>query len=175
MAVEYFANNLMPGRVFFRCERMRASLAVDSCAIMWRRENDNNEAQHPACRLCQLGAIHAGEVAASMSPLKGTPTCARCHRQATRLIKKMICVSCSNRESEWVKGRNAKGTKPVKHPPMAPRRLYFCAGGEPGYLRLQLSVDMDELIIATLRDSRQKPVFGFRVPVPPAIRQARLF
>ena len=75
-------------------ERMRATLSTDACHASWRRADELNDGSHNSCRLCPIGAVHAGEVAASMSPLKGTLTCARCHRSAGRLIHGMVCVSC---------------------------------------------------------------------------------
>ena len=112
--VEYFTLEHVPGRTFFNCERMRAKLSTDSCAAMWRKADAATDGTNNSCKLCPLGAVHAGEVAASMSPLKGALICARCHRQASRLIGKHLCVSCKNREYELLKGRNAKGTAPVK-------------------------------------------------------------
>lgn len=173
--VDYFGMENVPGKVFFRCDRMRATLATSSCASMWRRENDLNDGQHAACRLCALGAVHAGEVAASMSPLKGTLTCARCHRTSGRLISKMLCVSCYNRQAEALKGRNAKGTAPIKIGPLQPRRIRYLCGGEVKALALRHTVDTDELIVAALRDSRQRVTFGFNSSPPPAVRQARLW
>ncbi|WP_431860191.1 hypothetical protein [Azospirillum sp.] len=38
--------------------------------------------------------------------------CPRCTREASRLIKGRLCVSCYNREREVERGRNAKGTTP---------------------------------------------------------------
>lgn len=173
--VEYTTNELLPGRLFFRCDRQRATLQVDSCAAMWRIANDLNDGTHGACRLCPLGSVHAGEVAASMSPLKGTKTCCRCHRGAERLIGGMICVSCYNRGREWLAGRNAKGTAPVKHTPLCSRRIRYVHGGDVQLLRMRHAVDTDELMVATLRDSRQRVAFGWDCSVPPALRQARLW
>lgn len=173
--VDYFRMDGVPGKLYFRCDRMRATLSTSSCADMWRREDEDNDGTHAACRLCPLGALHAGEVAASMSPLKGTLTCARCHRVAGRLIGGMLCVSCQNRQYEVLKGRNAKGTAPVKHALLQARRIRFMQGGEHRALALRHTVDTDELIVAALRDSRQRVTFGLSIPTPAAVRQARLW
>src|SRR3546814_1437084 len=69
---------------FFRCDRLRASLSVDACTSNWRAGNDANDERRVACRSCPIGAAHAGEAMASLSPIKGTLTCSRCHRQSTR-------------------------------------------------------------------------------------------
>jgi len=187
--VEYATNPAVPGRLFFRCDRMRATLSTSSCADMWRKANGLDGAERSAkaaapapewlcsdgCKCCPLGAVHAGEVAASMSPLKGTMTCARCHRGSSRLIRGHTCPSCYNREREVVAGRNAKGTAPVKHSGLHARRIRFRCGDDLRLLRLDLSADTDELVVAALRDSRQRVVFGQGVAIPPGLRQARLW
>lgn len=173
--VEYFTYDYVPGKTFFRCERQRATLSTVACQESWRRADELSDGSHHSCRLCPIGAVHAGEVAASMSPLKGTMTCARCHRGSSRLIGSMICVSCKNREYEFNKGSNAKGTKPVKLCALDTRRIRFKCGTEVETLRLKQSVDTDELVVAVLRDSKQAVVFAFNSTPPAAIRQARLW
>lgn len=173
--VEYFTYDYVPGKVFFRCERQRATLSTEACVGSWRRADELSDGSHHSCRLCPIGAVHAGEVAASMSPLKGTLTCARCHRTASRLIHGMVCVSCQNRAYEFLKGRNAKGTAPVKLCALDVRRIRYRHGGELATLRVRHSVDTDELVVAVLRDSKQEVVFAFNSAPPAAIRQARLF
>ena len=172
--MEYFSNDLMPGRVFFRCERMRATLTTDACSAMWRRENNGCDGEHEGCHCCPIGASHAGEVAASMSPLKGAKICGRCHRPASRLIHRHLCISCQNRAYECARGRNAKGTAPVKAPRVDVRRLHYLAGSDPQTLRMA-SIDTDELIVAVLRDSRQRVSIAFNASPPPAVLQARLW
>jgi len=173
--VEYFSIEMAPGRVFFRCERQRATLSTVACQDSWRRADELSDGSHHSCRLCPIGAVHAGEVAASMSPLKGTMTCARCHRAAGRLIGSMICVSCYNRAREVALGRNAKGTAPVKLHHLEPRSIRYKHGDDLCRLRVRYSVDTDELIVAVLRDSKQAVVFAFNSTPPAAIRQARLW
>lgn len=175
MDIVYFSLEALPHKAFFRCERQRASITTESCASMWRREADNNDGAHSACRLCPVGAVHAGEVAASMSPLKGTLTCSRCHRTASRLIGGMHCPSCYNRQREFSLGCNAKGTAPVKLRALDARRVRYRHGDEVRTLRMSRTVDIDELIVSILRDSRQRVVFGFNSAPPPSVRQARLW
>lgn len=172
---DYFSMDGVPGKVYFRCERQRATLSTEACAASWRRADELNDGQCSACRLCPVGAVHAGEVAASMSPLKGTLTCARCHRTSGRLIGRHVCVSCKNREYEVMRGANAKGTAPVKACRLDPRRLTFNANGDLRQVRMQVSADMDELIVATLRDSRNRVSFAYNSRPPAAVRQARLW
>ena len=173
--VDYFTRENVPGKTFFACERMRATLSTTSCAAMWRKADEVNDGTHSACRICPIGAVHAGEVAASMSPLKGTPICARCHRNAMRLIGGMHCVSCYNRARELQRGCNGKGTAVVKAAHLAPRVIRFSAAGDAQALRLPLSADTEELVVAVLRDSRTKVFFAHNSAPPAAIRQARLW
>ena len=173
--VDYFSNADVPGKTYFRCDRMRATLSTEACKALWRRADELSDGSHSSCRLCPLGSVHAGEVAASMSPLKGTLTCARCHRTAGRLIHGMVCVSCQNRAYEFLKGSNAKGTAPVKLCALDARRVRYRHGGEVCGLRLRHTVDTDELVVAVLRDSKQSVVFAFNSTPPAAIRQARLW
>lgn len=158
---EYFTIESVPGQQFFRCDRYRATLSTTACAGNWRRANHDNDDERYRCKSCPLGAIHAGETAASMSPMMGTTICARCHRMAPRLIRGMICVSCYNREREWLIGKNAKGTKPVKLMPLGHRRIRYMAGDRPHTLALQHTADTVELMVAALRDSKKTVAFGF--------------
>src|SRR3546814_18156292 len=70
---------------------------------------------------------------ASLSPIKGTLTCSRCHRQSTRawLIGKWLCVSCWNREREWVRGRHATGNRPTKMRRLDPPYIPILEDGRP--------------------------------------------
>lgn len=172
---EYFEMPEIPGRKYFRCDRLRATLSVEACATQWRLANHENDEDRQRCKCCPLGAVHAGETAASMSPLKGTLTCGRCHKRATRLIGRHLCVSCINRQYEALKGRNAKGTKPVKLAPLEPRTLHFQHGAQRRSLHMPLSVDTDELIVAALRDSQNTVTFQFRANMAGIPLQLRLW
>jgi hypothetical protein len=66
------------------------------------------------CRTCPIGAQHSGQTVTHFSPLHGSmiwPTLRQGHDPHDR---RRLCVSCRNRELERAKGRNSKGTKPVK-------------------------------------------------------------
>lgn len=173
--LEYTTNALVPGRLFFRCERMRGTLSTTACADMWRKANDLSDGSCGNCMRCPIGAVHAGEVAASMSPLKGTLTCARCHRGATRLIHKHLCVSCYNRNREKIIGKNGKGTRPVKMRDLERRSIRFWCGGDVVTLAKHQTVDVDELLVAALRDSKKRILFAFNPSPPPSIRQLKLW
>lgn len=155
---------LVPGMQHFSCERMRATLSVHACADNWRRGREGNLSRLP-CKGCEIGAVHAGEAGASQSPLLGTRICARCHRGAARLIRGHLCVSCYNREREVRLGRNAKGTPPVKWHALARRSIsYRRSDGTVAEHTLDRAADMEELIVATLRDERKAVQFGWRAP-----------
>lgn len=171
----YTSNDAVPGKLYFRCDRMRATLSTEACSVMWRKANDLNDGSCAGCMRCPLGAVHAGEVAASMSPLKGTLVCSRCHRGATRLIGATHCASCYNRGREVAIGKNGKGTAPVKHCAIEPRRLRYRHGDEVRVLAVRRSIDTDELVVSLLRDSKKNVVFAFNSAPPPALRQSRLW
>jgi len=157
--------DLMPGRAMFRCERMSASLQVTRCEAMWTEANGKGAVPERVerCLGCAVGAAHAGASDPSYHRLRGVGVCARCQRTDLRLIAKNICVGCQNRAYEWVKGRNAKGKFPAKHPPMAARRVAVAAGGVARVVRRELTVSTLELVVEVLRDSPQRAVFGFGI------------
>jgi len=175
MMTEYFSLPDLPGKTLFKCEKLLATLSTEACAEMWRQANHQNIESRASCKNCPIGAAHAGESDASMSPLKGSMICARCQRPATRLIEGHVCVSCKNREYEWVKGCNAKGSRPVKMPPLAPRCLNYMHGREPCSIERKLTKNPAELVVAALRDSRHTVAFGFASPGIVNERQRRLF
>jgi hypothetical protein len=78
------------------------------------------------------------------------------------MIGKHVCVSCANRYYEYIKGRNAKGTKPVKHPEMHKRSISYHCDGEVRTKTLDMSIDAEELIVTVLRDERKEVQFQFR-------------
>ena len=165
--VGYFESELMPGKLMFRCDRLSASLRADTCAGMWREANANGQPQERLfrCRSCPVGAVHAGEVGASCHRLRGLSICARCHRTGLRLIGGNLCVSCANRQYEWVKGKNAKGQPPKLHPKLERRRCVVAVGGEVREVVRELTVGVDEVVVELLRDSGRGVVFGFGVGV----------
>jgi hypothetical protein len=173
--VEYFKIEEVPDQQYFRCDRYKASLSVSACAKMWKEANHENVEARYRCKTCPLGAVHAGETAASMSPLLGKSICARCHGQTARLIGKHICVSCYNRQREWIIGKNAKGTRPLKIGRLDPRTLRYFSGGQTAVLHAALSATMDELIIAALRDSKNRVRFSFHGAIRGTPNQLRLW
>lgn len=173
-AIVYFERREIPGVNAFQCERLSATLSVPSCADMWRKANHQNVERHARCKTCPVGAVHAGETAASMSPFMGACICARCTQPAARLIGKHLCVSCYNRQREYLIGKNSRGTAPAKMRPLARRAVRYLVDGEMRTLTMDLTADTTELIVAILRDSKKSVQFSFN-GMPRGINQARLF
>lgn len=160
--VEYFELPELPGKQMFRCERRNATLQVASCASMWKQANSKSTAEcNMTCRTCPLGAVHAGEGDAVMSQLRGIEICSRCHRVGMRLIRGDICVSCWNRAREVLVGKNARGRKPLNHPPIVPHEITVLTGKKVTTIKRQHAICTEELVIAALRDSTRQVFFGF--------------
>lgn len=161
--VDYFTLEELPDVRMFRCERRHATLRVEACGQMWLAANDRGAPERlDQCRNCTIGAKHAGVGEISLSPLRGMSICARCDQGATRLVRKHICVSCYNREREYLIGKNAKGSIPKMHPPLHDLSIRFRAGDVVQVLRIDKAVSTKELIIAALRDTSKQVTFSFR-------------
>jgi len=165
--IEYFTVPELPGKPMFHCTRRSASLQVASCAALWTQTNNNKSPEcSQLCKSCPIGAHHAGEGDIAQSSLCGIPICSRCQRTGLRLIGHDICVSCWNRERECVIGKNARGRKPLNHPPLVPHAVTVMTGGNVVTVRKQRAVSVDELIIGALRDNTRQVYFGLRVVRP---------
>lgn len=172
--IEYFTLEELPDRPMFRCTRLSATLQVQACAQRWREANERNASERlDQCKNCQIGAKHAGVGEISLSPLRGMSICARCEQGTTRLVRKHLCVSCANREYEYHKGRNAKGSAPVKHPPLYQFEIRFQAGEVVQRMALR-AVSTQELVIAALRDTSKQVTFAFSGKRP-ILPQGELF
>lgn len=158
----YFENPLMPGKKMFLCTGLNASLAVDSCKVMFASANATKDAPDNLmrCRGCKVGACHSGASTPDASSLRGKNICSRCQRTDLRLIGENVCVSCKNREYECRKGRNAKGKAPTKHPKLERRSLRYCLGGETRTLVRAATISTDELVVELLRDSPGRVLMG---------------
>jgi len=160
----------------FHCERMLATISTSACADMWRDAHDKNSERRRQCRGCPLGAKHAGVPDANLSDIHNVKICARCTHEVPRLIWGNICVSCRNREYEYLRGYNARGTPLTKLKNLEPRQVRFVEGGAVRTRRSQLSASVEELIVGTLRDAAKSVAFGFTGFVQASLlRQQRLF
>jgi hypothetical protein len=160
----------LTGTKLFRCEPYRATLTTIACSKRWRESQTTrgqDSSQVEKCRGCPLGAIHSGEQPVFYSALFDMAICPRCRRGATRIIGNTRCISCYNREREWVSGKNAKGTKPVRLKPLNRRRVRYAT---PGHVisdyEADLCVDTLELMVSVLRAARGRVSFGFHVRPP---------
>lgn len=102
----------------FRCGTWRANLAVPFCAGRWREAQaarGERAEELRLCASCPIGATHAGERFVPRAANYQNNVCARCQKgSGRRLILGRLCVGCYNRQREWLVGKNAKGTVPVK-------------------------------------------------------------
>ncbi|MBS0426659.1 MAG: hypothetical protein JSR41_05145 [Proteobacteria bacterium] len=109
-----------PGR-YFACTKLSATLSTLSCAAQWTAAEHRDSSP---CRGCPIGKQHSSEHHGLQptEPHRGrVGTCLRCGGVGLRLIvARGVCVSCANRQYECLKGRNAKGSPPIKHGPLAP-------------------------------------------------------
>jgi hypothetical protein len=174
--IEYFN---FPGAVgqFFDCAAYRAKLSTTACAQRWREAQTvtGHEAyRFDRCRGCPIGAEHAGEKIIRYSFLFDSVMCPRCGVGTTRMIGGTRCVSCYNREREFVRGRNAKGTAP-KMAPLHRRVIRFAIDAGPiKTMAVKNSLDTVELIVGALRKTRGRVAFAFNGRSP-GLRQWRLF
>jgi hypothetical protein len=162
--VDYFSIDEAKGE-FFRCLPYRATLSTTACAQRWReaqRASGNAAARYEKCRTCPIGAAHSGETVVYYSPLYGKPICSRCGRGSLRrmILGGTLCISCFNRQNEFLRGKNAKGNRPQI---VLERRTvrYAIEGGGVDSLTLEHSVDLTELMVTVLRKVRGRISFAF--------------
>lgn len=165
--IEYFQYEGVPGQ-YFHCPSTMGTLSVSACAANYQlamSPQGLKEGRRVTCRACPVGAQHAGvpDGAGSVSRFVGSTICARCHKEASRLIRNSICVGCYNREREVLIGRNAKGGIPAKC------RMVFAmtltcilgAGQRIEVRRFDRVSSFQEARIATLRGEPQACAFGW--------------
>ena len=160
----------------FHCQRMLATISTSACADMWRDAHEQNSERRRQCRGCPLGAKHAGVSDANLCDIHNVRICARCRNEVPRLIWGNICVSCRNREYEYARGYNARGTPLTKLKNLEPRQVRYIEGGAVRVRRSSLSASVEELIVGTLRDAAKSVAFGFTgFAQASLLRQQRLF
>lgn len=124
---EYFTVDGFDGQ-YFSCNRY-GTMTAASCARNFLAAPQAIKAGRlEGCIGCSIGAQHAGKPIASASDrneLSYRRVCVRCRRSGrestSRLLGRMrlirghtVCVSCYNREREFLHGANAKGATPKK-------------------------------------------------------------
>lgn len=128
---------------------------------------------------CSIGAAHAGERHIERSSFYGSNICPRCHKGTTRrLVGGLLCIGCYNRQREYLNGRNAKGTRPVKLKALyrVPVRYAVDAAGSRVEViagRSALVLDRAEAHIGVLRLTQGQVRFQFHC-APRHVRQLRL-
>lgn len=153
---EYRANDLTPGQRYFDCHNLRATISTGACAQRWRAAVAGS-----ACCGCTLGRLHNADhhpEATISTPQRrhGDGPCLRCGRMGLRIIKQTgICVSCAAREAEWRKGRNSKGTPPIRFVPLHEVEIAERAPDGRVRRRLVLALDMAEALGRVVRDLPQ--------------------
>lgn len=153
---------------------MRATISVPQCARLWNDANIANSELRRQCRGCSIGARHAGQPDANLSDIHNVKICARCRGEVSRLIWGNICVSCRNREYEYLRGYNARGTPLTKLKALEPRQVRYLEGDVVRTRRTPLTASVEELLVGTLRDAAKVVCFGY-IGAPSFIRQQRLF
>ena len=92
----------------FDCIKLKARLAKQSCAKRYLSRN------FITCSGCAVGAVHAGVKRDDVQVML-KDTCVRCQKKAQRLIKNKLCISCYNREREYLVGKDRRGKAPVNY------------------------------------------------------------
>lgn len=170
--VDYIKIAGAPGD-YFRCAPYGSTMSVAGCASMYMAEKGCRDGRHPHCNGCAVGAGHAGDTAVVSSGVYGSKLCPRCHRSASRIVRG-LCVSCLNRQYEVEKGRNAKGTRPVKLPALGPCHLSVTIDHVVTRVSFDKTTGMVEGIYRVLRDQQGSPAFGWVRPAP-KLAQRSLF
>ena len=115
----YRTLDIAPGQRYFDCATLRASLSTTACGQRWAAA-----APGTACHECPIGRLHHADHnptnrAGRRPSDRQVGACLRCGRTDLRIIVSTgTCISCWNRESEWRKGRNAKGKPPERFKPL---------------------------------------------------------
>lgn len=161
--MEYFTIPELPDKPMFKCARLSAVIQVSNCSRMWDLANRNKTKSQCAtslCKGCSIGADHSGVSDVSSSFLSGSNICARCHRTGSRMVGGHICVSCWNREREWLIGKNRRGVPPKFHPVLYVAVIKFWSEGVVKSIEKAHTASNVEMIIACIRDNSKQVTFG---------------
>jgi len=125
------------GLKMFTCPNLPGNLRLtaNSCSTQWKKASEQKPGKGCPlfeCRGCEIGAKNSGVLHPEelRKPCEIDRICLNCHKPASSLVYKRLCISCYNRVLEVVKGVNAKGTKPVKHGPVFTVRIAYLVNGK---------------------------------------------
>lgn len=176
MSIQYSSPDGAPHLLMFRCDILRATLSTRACATNW--EGCQDAPEHPrfySCARCPIGAAHAGQTVTTASPMKGASICGRCQRFTERLVRGHLCVSCYNRQAEVISGRNAKGSAPVRHPPLARHSMLVMVGDVLTRVGVTMATSNDEVMVKALREAPARVRFMWDTSAPARYAQGRLW
>jgi hypothetical protein len=150
---------LPDGVLMFRCERYKAALLTTACAKRHASSYGPAGAVGESlekCRGCPIGLAHlGGESVSRPSILTGQLAlmCLRCGRGNVKLVRKTLCPSCANRTYEAERGKNAKGTAPVKLK-LSERMVLFRVGDHGDVQELTaMTGDIAEAILMAIKQN----------------------
>lgn len=179
--VEYLQISGAPGD-YFVCPRIpgNATLSTRACGEQWKiartaRTEEERDKRH-YCRNCPIGAKHAGvEDFVPRTKFQESTECVRCGNTGRRLIGASVCISCKNREYEVLKGRNAKGTKPVRCAQVFQLQAVVRDGKRRARIQTFIATGMLEVVLAAAKRSKARALVSFRGKVRPSAIQLSLF
>jgi hypothetical protein len=149
----------------FTCERQKMRLTAPGCSRLWLSAQNDPPKEwegRASCVTCPIGAANAGRtispVAESVAVL--AKICPRCFRQSDRLIKKLLCVSCYNRQAEADRGYNAKGSRPRLCSALHVQHFAVIEGGRSRHVAAPQVTSLVEAIIALSKQATDRVCFG---------------
>lgn len=171
--VQYFE---IPGVAgpYFECPRY-GTLSKEACRRNYRAAPDaSKNGRLSGCIECEVGAGHCG-VEIVHRGVSADVVCSRCRRSSAqlrtsesdgggrmRLVRGSICVSCFNREREFLKGCNAKGTRPQKWSRLIAVSVGYVSRSRGfSVTRLPLAIDRIEAALTVMRRNDEPVSIGW--------------
>ena len=155
---------LMPAMM--TCEPRKMRLTVPGCAKLWLSAN-TGPAPEPwearlSCRGCRVGAKSAGRTVRPIDEALDLwrSVCSRCLKPTSRMIGRMHCVSCYNRQREAIAGKNAKGTRPALADQLFTARIDVVHQGTSAVIERPHVTSRVEAIVQISRDAKGPMMFG---------------
>ncbi len=148
------------------CTSKNLRLTRSGCFRLWRGAQEHEPSAwegRAACVACMTGARNAGyapsPVAEYVRELQRT--CTRCLRVASRLINGRYCISCYNRHTEALRGRNARGGLPKICKSLLAVAITQTSGSEVALLVERHVMSAAETMIAAARQAVAPMAFGW--------------